>query len=67
MPEMQGKKVHFSRDSENADDPGAMPRRYGAPVAIMFYYLDRIGKQGNRMPPVPNGGRVGARGGKLLL
>ena len=26
---------------ENVDAPGAPPRRYGAPIAIMFCYLDR--------------------------
>ena len=34
-------KKYIYLGPENADAPGAPPRRYGAPIAIMFYYLDR--------------------------
>jgi hypothetical protein len=41
MPEMQGEKGHLPGTRKMLDAPGASPRRYGAPVAKMFYYLNR--------------------------
>jgi len=49
------------------DAPGASPRRCGAPVAIVPYYLysKKERKQvirGIISAPAPNGGRAGAKG-----
>ena len=67
MPEMQGEKVHLP-GTGNPDAPGASPRRYGAPVAIMLYYLDRI--SGNTVeshaPPPPMGAGL-AQGGQMTV
>jgi len=39
-PEYNAKKyIRFG--PENTDAPGASPRRYGAPVAIVLYYQNR--------------------------
>ena len=34
-------KKYIYSGSKNADAPGASPRRYGAPVAIVLYYSER--------------------------
>ncbi len=53
---MQDKKCIY-RGPENGDAPGASPRRYGAPITIVLYYLDR--NFGNteefHVPPPPMG------------
>ena len=62
MPKCNGKK--YTRfGPENTDAPGASPRRYGAPIAIVLYYLNRDFRyRGIAMRPRPNGDRTGARG-----
>jgi hypothetical protein len=30
------------RKPENDDAPGALPRHFGAPIAIVLYYLNRV-------------------------
>jgi len=54
--------------SGNTDAPGAFPRRYGAPVAIVLYYLNRVfGNTGeSHAPPPPMGAGSAQRGGGLL-
>ena len=59
-------KKYIYLGPENADTPAAPPRRNGAPIAIMFYYLDRDFREYREIAcaPAPKGGRAGARGSK---
>ena len=67
VPKFTKEKVFLVME-KNADAPGALPRRYGAPVAIMLYYLDRI--SGNTVeshaPPPPMGAGL-AQGGQMTV
>jgi hypothetical protein len=49
------KFIHFG--PENVDAPGASPRRYGAPFAIVLYYLNRVlgNTEASHTPPPPTG------------
>ena len=62
---MHGKKVHLSGPGKLVNAPGAPPRRYGAPIAIMFLPGPgfQVIIQGNRMRPRPQMGEGLARGG----
>jgi|GEM_PF-3273501 len=63
---MESEKVHLPM-IENADAPGASPHRYGAPVAIVLYYLnpDFGNTEESHAPPPPMGAWL-AQGGILL-
>ena len=52
------------QEPENDDAPGASPRRYGAPIAIMLKNLDRVlgTTEESHAPPPPMGAGL-AKGG----
>ena len=37
---MESEKVHLPIIKKNTDAQGALPRRNGAPIAIVLYYLN---------------------------
>jgi hypothetical protein len=62
-PKCKTKKCIY-QEPENGDAPGASPRRYSAPIAIMLLYLDRVlGNTEESHAPTPPMGAGLAKGG----
>jgi hypothetical protein len=62
---LKGKtKKCIYQEPENGDAPGDSPRRYGAPIAIVLYYLHRVlgNTEESHAPPPPMGAGL-AKGG----
>jgi len=61
----KSKKCSCSKDQKRGTLKGALPRHYGAPVAMALYYQgDQVYRYNRRIAgaPAPKGGRAGARG-----
>jgi len=51
-------------NGRKTDAPGASPRRYGAPIAMMLYYQDPVTRYYRRIAGAPAPNRAGlAQGG----